>query len=126
MTAGEKKGKGVFAGRDRGKKAGGGRRGRGSKEKAPRPARPLAELKEREKKRAEAASRRPGSFRQRVAKVLPLFGVINVRELGLITAIAGGTMAMWPHLRPWGFLLAAAGFVVMRYGENWLAGGGDD
>ncbi|HCJ09578.1 MAG TPA: hypothetical protein DHW14_00230 [Clostridiales bacterium] len=125
MTAGGKD-KGVFAGRDRTKKAGGGRRGRGRKKKAPRPARPLAELKEREKKRAQAASARPVSLRERVAGVLPLFGVINVRELGLIAAIAGGTMAMWPHLRPWGFLLAAAGFVVMRYGENWLAGGRND
>lgn len=125
MTADEKA-KGVFAGRDRPKKAGGGRRGRGRRGKAARPARPLAELKEREKKRAQAASRPSVSFRQRVAKALPLFGVINIRELGLITAIAGGTIAMWPHLRPWGFLLAAVGFVVMRYGEKWLAGGRKD
>lgn len=117
--------KGVFAGdkkkpgrTDDKRKAG------GAADRGRTPARPLAELRQRQaREEARAGTERP-SLRQRIGRAFPLFGMVGPRELGLILAIVGGTTAMWPVYRAWGFLIAGLGFVVMRYGEGWLRGRG--
>jgi len=88
-----------------------------------RAARPLADYKT---ELARARQRPRQSLVERLGGAFPLFGVIGVRELGLVVAIAGGTIAMWPLLRPWGFLVAVGGFLIMRYGGKWLGRSGEE
>jgi len=80
-------------------------------------ARPLADYKA-EQVKTGGGGKVP--FTRRIANAFPLFGVIGIREIGLGLALTGGTVAMWPKLRPWGFLIAVAGFLLMRYGSKWL------
>ncbi len=89
-----------------------------------KPARPLAELNQRLAKEALRRGPKRG-FRERVAGLFPLFGVIGVREIGLTVCVASAiTMIwIWSYLRVWGFLGVGLGLVIMRYGENWLKPG---
>jgi hypothetical protein len=106
------------------KDAGTGQAKAGPAKVAKQTARPLAELQERLEKEGR---HKPGSrltWRQRVAKALPLFGFIRVAEIGLAIIIIG-TVTMiwiWPHLRMWGILGAIIGFILMRNGDKWIKG----
>lgn len=118
--------KGVFAGGHQKKpgRTGGRKKAGGAADRGRAPARPLAELRERQAREEARVGSERLSLRQRIGRAFPLFGVVGPRELGLILAIVGGTTAMWPVYRAWGFLIAGLGFVVMRYGEGWLRGRG--
>ncbi len=118
----------VFSGRrplarggreDRGDKA-----ARSPKKDERRPARPLAELAERVAREKRGEGGQGKSLRQRLAGTLPLFGVVNLREIGLGVIIVGAVLFIWvwPHLLHWGLLITALGFVIMRYGDNWVKG----
>jgi len=113
----------VFAGRTGPGRAGGARPspkpGRGAKTK---PVRPLKEYQERLAREAQRAKGEKVPLRRRVAAAFPLFGVIGVSEVGLFIAVSSAITLIWvwPHLKHWGFLLVGLGFVVMRYGKEWL------
>ncbi len=88
-----------------------------------KPARPLKEYNERLAKEQARAKGSKRSLRERIAAVMPLFGVIGVREIGLAVTIISAVTLIW-ILRQyaWGLLVVGLGFVLMRYGDNWLKG----
>ncbi len=87
--------------------------------KSPRVDRPLAEYKDRMAKRKARAG-----LRARILGSFPWFGVIGVRELGLaIIILSLASTWFWARYRMWGLVGSILGFLVMRYGEDWLKGG---
>lgn len=100
------------------------RRGRGKADSERKPARPLAELKERLAKEAARRGTPRPTLRERLAAALPLAGLFGIREIGLAVALVGAVTLIWVWHQyfMWGLLVVAIGLVIMRYGESWLKG----
>ncbi len=87
-----------------------------------KPARPLAELRERLAKEAAVGRGPRRTLKQRVAGALPLLGFLGVREIGLAVALAGAITLIWVWHQyfVWGLIVVAVGLCIMRYGEHWV------
>jgi hypothetical protein len=97
-------------------------KGRGERRER-RPARPLAEYKERIAAEQARPPREQISLKRRIGRLFPLLGIIGVPELGLMITVISAIVFIWakPHLWTVGLVLTIAGLLITRYGAGWLS-----